>query len=118
MKDGKDKGREHPIPLETIDRIDVLSEQKDGKICMSIITSGYLDDSERTKDRLIKKINNYLSMVNTEEFEEDFGHDVAKRVIIEIVLTESPSQEVMKLIKNIQGQLLSHKIALTSRQKL
>jgi hypothetical protein len=103
---------QHPIPLECIDKIDVLSFHNDGSVIMTIITTGYLDDSTDTKDRLFRKVNNYLSMFNSEDFEEQHGQISYDQLTITLVYKQEPHPSIVELVDQLSAQLSEHGIKM------
>lgn len=102
----------HPIPLGCIDKIDVLSFHNDGSVKMTIITTGYLDDSNDTKDRLFQKVNNYLSMFNSEDFEEQHGQISSDQLTITLAYKPEPHASIVDLINQLSAQLGQHGIKI------
>ena len=105
----------HPIPSECLDNIDMITKQKDGSVELIIISSGYLDESDYTLNRIEDKINNYLYYINSGEFKEDFGIPTIVRTRIILSCTEVPNVEVEKYIKSIREIVNEHNASIEMR---
>jgi hypothetical protein len=103
----------HPIAVEALDHIDVMSVKKEGSVVLFIVTTGKLEADEETEKRLLKKINNYLDYINSDEFLEEFGKPNPSRVMIEISCRKEPSKEVLEILENIKPQVEAWQASLT-----
>jgi hypothetical protein len=95
------KNTNHPIPRELLDTIDSIGKYKNGHIVLNIISSGYLDDSSETEEILINKIQNYLTYINSQEFQEEFGKPSPQRTSIKLICTQEPSDFIYDLVKKL-----------------
>lgn len=103
----------HPIAEEALEDIDVMTVKKDGSVCLLIVTTGKLEADDETEKRLLKKINNYLYYINSEEFIEENGQPDPSRIEIEINCREEPSQGILEIIGQIKPQVESWHASLT-----
>lgn len=106
------QGDGHPIPSELVERIDMITQNRDGKTILSIIASGYLDDSPYTEQRILDKINNYLGAINCEEFKEDFGQPSVEKTGILLRCTLPPHLSVCELIESIREQVTAYNTSI------
>jgi hypothetical protein len=107
----------HPIPLVCIDKIDVLAFNKDGSVNMMIIAAGYLGDTDETKNRLCEKINNYLSMFNSEDFEEQHGKISYDQLTITLSPTLTPHPNIVAFIQGLANDLSEDDIKFLLKEK-
>ncbi|MBX9697399.1 MAG: hypothetical protein K2X53_04870, partial [Alphaproteobacteria bacterium] len=98
-------GDGHPIPSELIDRVDVMAVTKSGEVLLSIVSAGYLDDSQYTEERIIEKVNTYLGYINSDDFKEEFGTPSIDKTSIILKCTQKPHVRVLDLIHEIQEQV-------------
>lgn len=101
-------GDSHPIPIELLQRIDIISEGKDGSIILTIVSAGYLDNSSYTEKRILDKINTYLNFINDEEFEKRFGKPSVERTLIKLTCNTKPHPYVLEIINSIELQVKKH----------
>ena len=55
-----------------VDKVDLMAKRNDGGLDMFIISSGSIDDSPRTQNLLLDKVDNYLRYVNSNDFIVEF----------------------------------------------
>lgn len=102
----------HPIPIDLIGNIDMISTKKNDDIDLIIIVSGYLNDSEYTEKRILQKVNNYLHFINSSSFHEEFGIPCATKVNIILKCSKIPHANVYELIHSIQEQVNSYNASI------
>lgn len=84
---------------------------------MAIVTTGHLDDSEETKNRLFQKINNYLEIFNSEDFEDQHGQIPYDQLTITVLHSPQPHPTIFGLIEVLSSQLSPHGIKIFLKQR-
>lgn len=107
------EGDGHPIPSELIDSIDIIAVKKDGSVVLSIISVGYLDASEYTMERIIDKINTYISFIHDGDFETEFGQASFEKTHIVLNCNTQPNLAVLDLIDSIKDQVKDKNASLS-----
>ena len=95
----------YPIPLEAIENIDIIIVKKDGRVNLGIVISGFLNNDLETQKILLKKINNYLEYINSEEFSEEFGKPSPTKTRICLFCSTEPHKEIIEIIAGIKPQV-------------
>jgi len=80
----------------------MIVQLKNGKVNLVIITAGSLNDTRLIRERLLKKINNYLEAIHTQDFKRDFGEPPAEKFTIVLKSTNKPHPRIIKLLEDIQ----------------
>jgi hypothetical protein len=102
----------HPISLKSISNIDMIVTKKDGHVELSIIVAGYLDESNFTEERILQKLNYYLTYINSPEFYEEFGEPSAEKIGIILKCSIDPHEAIYDLINTVQSQVNSNNATL------
>lgn len=103
------KKNSHPIPIELLNSIDLILTKKDGTVELVIIGEGYLDGSISTQKRILDKVNNYLTFIESEEYKEEFGTYAIDKTII-ILKCPVPDPAITELVNSIKLQLASYNV--------
>ncbi len=82
--------------------IDILGKRKDGGIDMFIVSSGSMDASPQTQTLLLDKVENYLTYVNSPQFQQEFpGKEKSVNIVLQ--LEEKPPELLLALCEKIAG---------------
>lgn len=81
-----------------------------------IIVAGYLDDTDETKSRFCEKVNNYLSMFNSEDFEEQHGQIPYDQLTITLAPTLETHPNIVIFIERLSTNLSAHGIKLLIKE--
>ena len=81
----------HPIPF--LEFLDVYAVNKGGGADLVVIIATPLQSDERSQRRLLKKIENYLSYINSEEFLAEAGPPTVEntRIVVKMHPDSEPS---------------------------
>lgn len=104
---------DHPIPLDSIEAIDIMAVKGAGEVELLIVSSGYLDDSTRTAERMVDKITNYLHYIHSADFKEEFGEPSHDKTHIILSCTQKPHDVVIELIDKLQDHMYSNNASLS-----
>ncbi len=102
----------HPIPSELVESIDVIATKKDGSVLLTIVSSGYLDDSDYTTQRIVEKLNNYLGFINDDEYKNEFGSPSPEKTLIVLTCSQKPAASVIEFIASIQENVNHYNASL------
>jgi hypothetical protein len=107
---------EHPIPYLRV--IDVAGYMKSGGANLSIIVASPLQDDERSQNRLLDKIQGYLSHLYSDEFLRDAGCEPnIDNTKITVVLHPESSPGIRKLLNRCQDWVESKAQAIIGDDK-
>lgn len=96
-------------PIQNLDLLDVLVENKDGTADLYIVVSSFLDESDYHESLLRQKIQTYVNEIMSETWTKKHG-DGNSTIVVNC--TETPHQEIIDLIGHIQTYLEEFKIGL------
>ena len=102
------EGDDHPIPIESLENIDLITLKNDKSVDLVILSVGYLDDSEYTQNRILDKIKNYVKFINHQDFEKEFGKPSAQKTAIVLKYDVDPHPAIFQLIDSIKDQINSY----------
>ena len=86
--------------LEESDRIDIVTEAKDGKLTLVIADAGLTPDPKERLEKLLSKLRTYVGFVIGPDFKKDYPEHNIKDVQI-LVMCKIPPSEEMKKIKQV-----------------
>jgi hypothetical protein len=105
---------DHPFP--NLNVIDVSGYLKGGGADLSIIVASPLQADERSKTRLLDKIQGYLGHMQSDEFAADAGAPPSPdNTRITILLHPDSSGEILELLDRCRPWVLSHGATLVVR---
>ncbi|MBQ3559689.1 MAG: hypothetical protein IJA07_09275 [Agathobacter sp.] len=81
--------------------IDIIGERNDGGIELYIISSGAFDDSAEQQTLLLDKIENYLTYMNSNQFQAEFPMASKENKWIVLRLDKQPSSLLLSLCEKI-----------------
>jgi hypothetical protein len=91
----------HPIPYLGV--IDVVAYKKTGGADLTIVVASPLQDDERSKTRLLDKIEGYIGHIRSEQFLEDAGSPPSPdNTAITVALHPNTAPEVYALLERCQ----------------
>jgi hypothetical protein len=105
----------HPVPYLGV--IDVAGYRSTGGASLKIIVASALDASERSKTRLLDKIQGYLAHISSPQFRSEAGSDpTPENTTIEVLLHPESSLEIHKLLERCHEWVRSNHACLVVRE--
>jgi hypothetical protein len=86
-------------------RIDLIGARPDGGLDLILVCSSPLDESEPTRNTLVRKLRNYCLFVMSDEFAEEFGTPSEERVRIVLSVTAPPPRPIRALLERVRSEL-------------
>ena len=109
---------DHGIPC--VSSLDVHSIWKNGGSDLNIIIAKPLEIDERSRERLMKKIENYLNFLNSAEYAAEFGAPTIQntRVVISLHPDMNPAVEatLMHCVSWVQSRNASLEVQYLDRE--
>jgi hypothetical protein len=104
----------HPIPRLT--ELDLIGKKRTEGTDLFIVISSPLDADERSQRRLLKKIENYLNFIESEEFKNEFGIPSPDTTDINIKLHPQSHYAINVLIEKCKSWALEYNVTLTAEK--
>jgi len=82
----------HPIPY--VDSLDVQAIWEDGRSVLSLIIAAPLEIDQRSRERLMRKLENYLGFINSEPYKLKYGSPSTATTLIQICLHPDMDRKV------------------------
>jgi len=92
---------EHPIPRLAV--IDVHAVWKTGGSDLGLVIASPLRDDERSRQRLLRKIENYLNFVVSSEYAAEFGNPLPTNTAIVIKIHPDSDSEIVVILERLRG---------------
>ncbi len=86
----------HPIP--DLDVLDMHAERRDGGNTLSIIIASPMQADARSVYRLFRKLDAYLSYINSSDFESKYGSSVQEKTEIAVHLHRMSDKRLVSLL--------------------
>lgn len=74
-------------PIQSVDTIDITGQREDGGVDLIIIASQPIDDSPETLESIRQKVQTYLAVIHTEEFQAEMGNPPRDKIAIILACT-------------------------------
>jgi hypothetical protein len=103
-------GPQTPSPLSEPDNLDVIGERKGGGVDMLVATSGVIDDSDQTCERLQAKLNAYLYAAAHPNFANVYPATRDGRVRIFVSDVHSISERARQLIETFSREAYARNV--------
>ena len=84
-------------PIQDLESVDIVAPRVNGIVELYIVASGPLDASPQTQKLLLDKVQNYLEMIASPDFQAEFNNPPSERVHI-IVACEFRVDPVIRLL--------------------
>ncbi len=101
---------DHPIPY--LNKLDVFAEMKTGGGDLHIVISTPLADDRRSLERLLQKIGNYLSFINSDEFKKECGQPTPENTHIIVDIDPGSSAAAFDLLERSKPWTLQNHTTL------
>lgn len=93
---------ENEDPIQNLENIDIVGKRNDGGVDLVLVVSRKLLCSDEHLQLLQTKMQNYLSIINCDEFIRDFGNPSPERTAIKIVCVVPPDPGILDVIKQME----------------
>jgi hypothetical protein len=100
----------HPVP--SVDSLDLFAARRDGGARLVIIVAGPLQADERSQRRLLRKLENYVDFVNSDEFLQEHGAPDPSKVEIDVRIDTNSDAAVFALLGRAEAPLLENNVTL------
>lgn len=110
--------REQPFPspqwppIQDLDSIDVTGKRRDGGVDLFIAASQPIDASADTLESIRRKVDTYLTALDSEEFRAELGHPPLDRTRIIIVCEHAIHPVAMSVIDEYTGRAAARGVRL------
>lgn len=74
-------------PIQSVDTIDITGRRDDGGVDLIIVASQPIDDSPETLESIRQKVQTYLAVIHTEEFQAEMGNPPRDKIAIILACT-------------------------------
>jgi hypothetical protein len=91
----------HPIPQ--VSTCDVKGVRKSGGADLALVVAAPLKKDDRSRSRLLKKIENYLGYVRSEDFARECGSPSPENTSITVQIHPDSDEEVFILLDESRG---------------
>ena len=102
---------EHPIPC--IACLDIFVVKKGGGAKLIVVIASPLKADERSVQRLMKKLLNYLIFINSEEFTAEAGIPTKENTEVEVKLHPDSDPEIFELLNRCVDWVEDNKASLS-----
>jgi hypothetical protein len=100
----------HPIPY--LGALDVMATKKDGGADLVIVVASPLMADERSQNRLLEKMEGYLSFINSDEFRSEAGSPNPDNTHLVVKLHPGSSPAIHDLLKRSESWVLKGNASL------
>ncbi|MFC1462706.1 hypothetical protein ACFLQU_03785 [Verrucomicrobiota bacterium] len=100
----------HPIPF--LDRCDINAVKETGGADLTIVIDSPLPDDQRSGERLVKKIENYLGFINAPEFIAESGDPTPDNTNIVVALHADSAPITFTLLDKCKPWVLDNNATL------
>ena len=115
MADSSESSPEPPI--QDMGSIDIVGKRKDGGVDLFIVVSSRLGPSAEHQRLLLDKIANYLTELNTPEFQSEFGHPPPEKVKVVVSCCVPPDPVIGLLVEKCRPWVSANNAALELQVK-
>ena len=105
----------HPIPY--LDRVDVMRSKNSGGVDLAVIIATPVQADDRSRQRLLRKLENYVALIRSDEFQAKFGEPVVERTSIVVVINRNSDPSTFKLLERRRAPIAEAGIALVVEPK-
>ncbi|MGS0998773.1 hypothetical protein [Rhodanobacter sp. UC4451_H18] len=110
----------HPIPY--LGTLDVMATKKDGGADLVIVVASPLMADERSQNRLLEKMEGYLSFISSDEFRSEAGSPNPDNTHLVVKLHPDSSPAIHDLLRRSESWVLkgnaSLKVAILTSSEL
>jgi hypothetical protein len=99
-------------PLSEPDSLDVIGERKDGGVDMLVVTTGPLDASDETCQKLLAKLSSYLHAAVHPNFVNVYPAASTGRVRIFVSDSHAVSDRARQIVESMSREALSHGVEI------
>jgi hypothetical protein len=93
---------EAELPIQNLDRVDVMRWRKDGGVDLAIVASGPLTAEPAIQKLLLDKVEAYLGCINSDEFRAEFENPPADKATIIISCYGSVDPIILELVERMK----------------
>nr|AIA15742.1 Unknown Function [uncultured bacterium] len=87
---------DHPIPQ--VDVVDIIAAKKSGEVVLAVVIATPLQADERSQKRLLAKLENYLTYIQSDKFSVKYGAPISSKTSIEVNLAEGSDDIILDLL--------------------
>jgi len=110
-----DEDPTHPIPY--LDRVDVMRSKKSGGADLAVIIATPLQADDRSRQRLLRKLENYVALIRGDDFQAEFGAPTVEHTSIVVVINRDSDPSVFELLERRRAPIAEAGIALVVEPK-
>ena len=103
-------------PIPRLTELDLVGKRTTGGADLFIVIASPLGADERSQRRLLKKIENYLIFIESEEFNEEFGKPSPDTTSINIKIHPESHPAINILIEKCKPWALENNVELIAEQ--
>jgi len=101
---------DHPIPY--LDRLDVVAANRTGGARLVIVIAAPLRAESRSLERLMRKIENYLGFIVSDNYLSEFGAPDPSNTEIAVAIDGGSSPEAFELLERCKPWTLANSTTL------
>jgi hypothetical protein len=87
---------DHPIPQ--VDVVDIIAAKKSGEVVLAVVIATPLQADERSQKRLLAKLENYFTYIQSDKFFVKYGAPTSSKTSIEVNLAEGSDNIILDLL--------------------
>jgi hypothetical protein len=87
---------DHPIPQ--VDVVDIIAAKKSGEVVLAVVIATPLQADERSQKRLLAKLENYFTYIQSDKFSVKYGAPISSKTSIEVNLAEGSDNIILDLL--------------------
>ena len=110
-----DEDPTHPIPY--LDRVDVMRSKKSGGADLAVIIATPLQADDRSRQRLLRKLENYVALIRSDDFQAEFGAPTVEHTSIVVVINRDSDPSMFELLEHRRAPIAEAGIALVVEPK-
>ncbi|WP_158290194.1 hypothetical protein [Ramlibacter sp. WS9] len=107
--DFSDEEPGHPIPHLGV--VDVHAVRKGGGSDLNVVIATPLQGDEHSRQRLTRKIENYLRAINSNGYSAQFGQPTPKNTAIVVHIHPRSDPKIFKLLEKLRSRVGAAKVA-------
>ena len=106
---------DHPIPY--LEQLDVVAAMRAGGARLVIVVATPLQGEQRSLERLMRKIENYLGFVASEDYLQQFGPPDPSNTEVAIAIDSRSSPAAFELLERCKPWILANRATLTVERR-
>jgi hypothetical protein len=101
---------EHAVPF--LDKLDVFAKKKTGGGDLHVVIATPLADDRRSLERLMRKLENYLFHINSDDYRQECGEALPENTRIVIDIDPTSSSAAFDLLERCKPWVLENHATL------